>query len=161
MKTKLALVFSVLLLALASTSQAGWGRGCGWGGGWGGPRFYGGGWGGGYCGPRFYGGGWGGGFYGPSVGIAIAPPVTVYRPVYYASPAPAYYPATRVVSSVRSSQTALVQAQAQLARLGYYRGQVDGSFGPLTSRALTLFQADNGLRVTGRLDSATLDSLGS
>jgi peptidoglycan hydrolase-like protein with peptidoglycan-binding domain len=54
----------------------------------------------------------------------------------------------------------LVRAQAQLTSLGYYRGGVDGQFGPLTSRALAQYQSDYGLPVTGRLDRATLKSLG-
>lgn len=148
MKARTLLLATAFLLLTVTASQAGWhcGRGWGWGGG-----------------PRCYGGfGWGGGGYcGPGFGLAFAAPVVVVRPapVYY-YPAPVY--ATRTVY-VRpaTNQAALVRAQAQLARLGYYRGEVDGDFGPLTSRALALYQADNGLRVTGRLDSATLANLGT
>lgn len=147
MKARTLLFAIALLLLTVTASQAGWhcGRGWGWGGG-----------------PRYYGGGWGGGGYcGPGFGIAFAAPLVVVppAPVYY-YPAPAY--ATRTVY-VRTApgQATLVRAQAQLARLGYYRGEVDGDFGPLTSRALALYQSDNGLRVTGRLDSATLAILGT
>ena len=162
MKTKLALAFSVVLLALASTSQAGWGRCGGWGGGWAGPRVgWSAGWGGGYCGPRW---GWGG--WGPGWGVAVAAPVAVYRPVYYAAPVyttaqPVVYTTRRTVVLSASAQSQLVIAQTQLAKLGYYRGQVDGSFGPLTCKAIAQYQADNGLRVTGRLDRATLKALGA
>jgi len=140
MKARTFLFAVTLLLLTVTASQAGWH--CGHGGGWG--------WGGG---PRFYGGyGWGGGGYcGPGFGVAFAAPVVVYRPqpvAYYVAPA------------YGVGQASLVRAQAQLARLGYYRGEVDGDFGPLTSRALARFQADNGLRITGRLDSATLATLG-
>jgi len=138
MKARLLLLAVILLALPLSVAQAGWH--CGGWGGWGGPRFYGwGGW------------GWGGGYCGPGFGVAFAAPVVVYRP------APVYY----VRPAYVVSQASLVRAQAQLARLGYYRGEVDGDFGPLTSRALCRFQADNGLRITGRLDSATLATLGS
>ena len=139
MKTKFLLVLTAVLLFSTGISHAGWG----WGGG-------------GWCGPRFgWGGGWGWG--GPAFGIAFAPSVPVYRPVYYAQPAPYY-----VQREVRVSRPAstLVRAQSQLANLGYYSGAVDGTFGPLTGRAVAQYQADNGLRVTGRLDRATLKSLG-
>jgi hypothetical protein len=143
MKIKLLLALTIVLLFSTGVSHAGWGWG---GGGYCGPRF---GWGGGY--------GWGGGWGGPAFGVTFAAPVPVYRPVYYTQPAPYYV--QRVVSVSRPSST-LVRAQSQLANLGYYRGTVDGSYGPLTSRAVAQFQADNGLRVTGRLDRATLKSLG-
>lgn len=127
MKVKFLLALPAALLLSAGISHAGWG------------------WGGGY--------GWGG----PAFGITFAAPIPVYRPVYYAQPAPYY-----VQQEVRVSRPAstLVRAQYQLANLGYYSGVVDGSFGPLTSRAAAQYQADNGLRVTGRLDRATLKSLG-
>ncbi|HEY8901522.1 MAG TPA: peptidoglycan-binding domain-containing protein [Chthoniobacterales bacterium] len=136
MKTRVLLFAAALLLVSITASQAGGRCGPGWGGG---PRFYGGwGWGGGYCGPAF--------------GVAFAAPVVVYRP------APVYYYAAPVYVA---SQASLVRAQAQLSRLGYYRGEVDGSFGPLTSSALRRYQADYGLPITGRLDRATLDTLGA
>jgi len=143
MKPRALLLSVLVLLAFAGVSKAGCWHG---GGGWG--------WGGGWCGPRV---GWGwGGWCGPSFGITVAAPVPVYRTVYYpAYPAPAY--ATYTV--VRTTST-LAQAQARLANLGYYRGSVDGAFGPLTSRALALYQSDYRLPVTGRLDSATRRSLG-
>jgi hypothetical protein len=148
MKTKILLVLAVALLAFAGQSEAGWAR-CGWGG----PRF---GWGGGW-------GGWGG----PAFGISFVAPVPVYRPVYYAAPARVYYttPAPIYVRTVRYVQpikvsATLVRAQSQLSSLGYYNGVVDGAFGPLTSKAIVQYQADYRLPVTGRLDRATLKSLG-
>lgn len=141
-----ALAVVALLLVTASAHAGRWG--CG-GGGWYGPRVnvgagFGSGWGGGYCGPR-----WGGGWYGP--------PVVVYRaaPVYYVPARPV------LVAVPRTGQATLVRVQAQLSRLGYYRGEVDGDFGPQTSRALRQFQAENGLPITGRIDRATLATLGT
>lgn len=136
MKTKFLLALAATLLVFTANSQAGWG----WGGG-------------GYCGPR---GGWGGGWGGSAFGITFAP-VPIYRTVYVAQPAPYY--TQRVVRVSRVSST-LVGAQSRLASLGYYRGTVDGSFGPLTSRAIAQYQADYGLPITGRLDRATVKSLG-
>ncbi len=142
---KLLFVLAAALLVSAGTSQAGWG----WGGGFG--------WGGGgYCGPRWGGYGWGG----PAIGIGFAAPVAVYRPVYYATPAPAYYVRTVTYRTAPAPSSTLMRAQSQLLNLGYYRGSVDGSFGPLTNRAILQYQADYGLPVTGRLDRATLKSLG-
>lgn len=127
---KLLLLLAAALLVSAGASQAGW------------------------CGPRWGGWGWGG----PAIGVSFAAPVAVYRPVYYATPAPAYY--VRTVRAVSAPSSTLMRAQSQLLNLGYYRGAVDGSFGPLTNRAILQYQADYGLPITGRLDRATLKSLG-
>ncbi len=141
MKTRLALAVAAVLLVTTAASQAGWGRGCGY---YGGPRVsIGVGIGSGYCGPRW---GWGPYWGGPRV---VAVPV--YRPVVY----------TQTVRVVPSPAGTLVRAQARLAELGYYTGEIDGAFGPLTSRAIREYQADYGLPITGRLDRATLKSLGN
>lgn len=50
-------------------------------------------------------------------------------------------------------------AQDRLARQGYYLGEVDGIFGPETSRAIARYQGTHGLRVTGTLTSDTLQAL--
>lgn len=50
--------------------------------------------------------------------------------------------------------------QAALQERGYYRGAVDGDFGPRTRSALLAFQRDGGLPVTGEIDEATLSALG-
>ncbi|HEY8649400.1 MAG TPA: peptidoglycan-binding domain-containing protein [Chthoniobacterales bacterium] len=50
--------------------------------------------------------------------------------------------------------------QSSLANLGYYQGVVDGLFGPDTRSALTRYQIDNHLSVTGSLTADTLQSLG-
>ena len=54
----------------------------------------------------------------------------------------------------------IASVQAELQRLGYNPGGVDGSFGPRTRRALIDFQQDNGLPVTGEIDEETLSALG-
>jgi hypothetical protein len=55
---------------------------------------------------------------------------------------------------------AVFDVQRALADVGYYYGELDGIFGPLTSRAIADYQTDRGLRVTGRINHALLESLG-
>ncbi|MGH8100930.1 MAG: peptidoglycan-binding domain-containing protein [Chthoniobacterales bacterium] len=50
-------------------------------------------------------------------------------------------------------------AQDELSREGYYHGPVDGAFNPDTHRAVTDFQRDNGLNVTGYLSRETRNAL--
>src|SRR6266550_1312264 len=50
--------------------------------------------------------------------------------------------------------------QSDLARQGYYRGVIDGVYGPQTRAAITRYQSNHGLRATGSLTTATLRSLG-
>jgi len=50
--------------------------------------------------------------------------------------------------------------QSQLAKLGYYRGAVDGVAGDETQAAIASYQQDNDLSVTGTVTASTLQSLG-
>ncbi len=50
--------------------------------------------------------------------------------------------------------------QSDLAKQGYYRGVIDGIYGPQTRVAITRYQSNHGLQVTGSLTTATLQSLG-
>jgi Putative peptidoglycan binding domain len=50
--------------------------------------------------------------------------------------------------------------QSDLAREGYYRGVIDGVYGPQTRVAITRYQSSHGLQVTGSLTTRTLQSLG-
>lgn len=54
----------------------------------------------------------------------------------------------------------IASVQEELQRRGYYRGEVDGEYGPMTRRALLAYQQDSGLPVTGEIDEGTLESLG-
>ena len=54
----------------------------------------------------------------------------------------------------------IANVQAELQRLGYEPGGVDGEFGPMTRRAILDYQQDNGLPVTGEIDETTLNALG-
>lgn len=59
-----------------------------------------------------------------------------------------------------NDSTITADAQAQLARRGYYRGGIDGTLGPATRRAIMRYQSDHGLSVTGRLNRDMLHALG-
>jgi hypothetical protein len=50
--------------------------------------------------------------------------------------------------------------QQQLSKRGYYKGSIDGKFGPQSREALSRFQHANGLQETGRIDEPTLMALG-
>ena len=60
----------------------------------------------------------------------------------------------------RVNRRTIAAAQYQLMRRGYYRGRIDGSYGPETAFGLRAFQSSGGLVPTGRLDMQTLDALG-
>jgi hypothetical protein len=53
----------------------------------------------------------------------------------------------------------IMSAQRELARLGYYHGQIDGMTGSETAQALRWFQSVEKLPVTGQIDGATVQAL--
>lgn len=69
-------------------------------------------------------------------------------------------PSKEVNQSGISTVPSMREAQQQLATLGYNPGPADGLAGSRTIAALKLFQKDNGLPVTGRLDTETAALLG-
>jgi len=50
--------------------------------------------------------------------------------------------------------------QYSLARLGYYRGPIDGDIGPGSRAAIRAYQYDHGLYVNGVIDGPLVRSLG-
>lgn len=81
------------------------------------------------------------------------PPPSVAAPPTAPAPlAPATVPPAAVDASVRD-------AQSHLRRLGYYRGPVDGIWGPETEEALQRFQRDRGIPADGALGDDTLAAL--
>jgi Putative peptidoglycan binding domain len=58
------------------------------------------------------------------------------------------------------AEPTVAAAQEQLSRQGYYRGEIDGIFGPETRLAVSRYQRDHDLRVTGYLTADTLEALG-
>jgi hypothetical protein len=71
-----------------------------------------------------------------------------------------YYDQGAYDSSDQSTDSTVAAVQEQLARQGYYRGELDGVFGPETRRAIMRYQSDHGLRATGRLNTDMLQALG-
>jgi hypothetical protein len=63
-------------------------------------------------------------------------------------------------STVPYSVSMVGAVQSDLAKQGYYRGMIDGVYGPQTRVAITRYQSNHGLQVTGSLTTATLRSLG-
>ena len=61
----------------------------------------------------------------------------------------------------RGNRRIIAGAQYQLMSRGYYRGRVDGNYGRQTAFAVRAFQSTAGLTPTGRLDTETLEALGS
>jgi peptidoglycan hydrolase-like protein with peptidoglycan-binding domain len=62
---------------------------------------------------------------------------------------------------IRVNRRIIAEAQYQLMSRGYYRGRVDGNYGRQTAFAVRAFQSTAGLTPTGRLDTETLEALGS
>jgi hypothetical protein len=69
-----------------------------------------------------------------------------------------YYDQNR--NADQSGNSTALAAQQVLAQQGYYRGQIDGVFGPETRAAIAEYQSNRGLRVTGTLTPDTLQALG-
>jgi len=83
-----------------------------------------------------------------------------YDPGSYVQNDADYYGRGGYNSSDQYTDRTVVAVQTQLAREGYYRGEIDGILGPETRRAIVSFQSDHGLRVTGNLTQETLSTLG-
>ncbi len=54
----------------------------------------------------------------------------------------------------------ITSAQQKLKRLGFYQGSIDGTYGSQTAAAIRRYQLAEDLRVTGELNTQTLNSLG-
>lgn len=76
----------------------------------------------------------------PTAPVAAAPP-----------PAPAPAPTAPLVEEDRLGDAERRGVQAQLKRLGYYPGGIDGVFGPDTRAAIRRFQFEIGAELSGRL----------
>jgi peptidoglycan hydrolase-like protein with peptidoglycan-binding domain len=81
---------------------------------------------------------------------AISSPMTTPTPT--PSPAsPTASPLATMPDEARMSKADRVRVQETLLRLGYYKGNADGIFGPLTRAAIRHFQSAIGAESTGRL----------
>src|SRR5947208_13786576 len=63
-------------------------------------------------------------------------------------------------NSVPAADPTVEATQEELAQQGYYKGPVDGIFGPTTRDAVAKYQTANQLNVTGSLSPDTMQSLG-
>jgi hypothetical protein len=54
----------------------------------------------------------------------------------------------------------IYNVQRALKELGYYAGPLNASLGPATRSAISAFQEDNDLEVTGVVDAPTVEALG-
>jgi hypothetical protein len=83
---------------------------------------------------------------------ATAPPAAAVPPAAQAqAPPPSASPPAPLLTEDQLDDAGRRQVQAQLKRLGYYPGQVDGVFGPDTRAAIRRFQFELGADMSGRL----------
>ncbi len=66
----------------------------------------------------------------------------------------------QISSSMNPSNSMVTQAQRELKQQGFYRGKIDGIDGPQTEMAVRRYQHAQKLNESGRLDQATISSLG-
>ena len=62
--------------------------------------------------------------------------------------------------SVSAYDTHMVEIQTRLKELGYYDGDINGSYDDATVVAIKNFQSDNGIAVTGAVGGITANALG-
>ena len=60
---------------------------------------------------------------------------------------------------VSEADSEVASVQQALTSQGYYRGPIDGSFGPMTHDAITAYERDHRLPMTGAIDDTLLRSL--
>jgi hypothetical protein len=54
----------------------------------------------------------------------------------------------------------VIAVQSRLARMGYYRGPIDGIMGPGTSFAIRAYERDHGLRMDGAISGPLVRNMG-
>lgn len=69
-------------------------------------------------------------------------------------------PVHAAVYSQGSRGSTVTEIQRRLSNWGYYKGSVDGVYGPKTAEAVRYFQRKNGLKVDGICGPSTLAALG-
>jgi hypothetical protein len=79
---------------------------------------------------------------------------------YFGASAALYYHGYRPTTYRTSRVSVSVEIQQRLARAGYYRGAIDGVIGAGTSAAISAYQRDNRLPITGRIDERLLRRMG-
>ncbi|MDP3154443.1 MAG: peptidoglycan-binding protein [Archangium sp.] len=61
--------------------------------------------------------------------------------------------------TVGTRSSAVTQLQQQLSKLGHYKAKVDGSYGPVTKKAVSSFEKQHNLKADGIADGKTRDAL--
>ena len=105
--------------------------------------------------------GYGGGYLGGGPYWGYGDPYSYDYPYYgdYDYNDGDYSDAQTSPSEVAPSEQTIVAVQKELAKLGYYHGQIDGIVGPNTRKAISWFQSVDKLSVSGRIDDPTLKAL--
>src|SRR5271165_2343750 len=83
-------------------------------------------------------------------------------PTPSATPSPTPTPSAtppHSATSIPEPTPTTAAVQRALAQRGYYKGRIDDKLGPETRRAIREFQRKEGLRASGRVDSATIKKL--
>lgn len=75
------------------------------------------------------------------------------------APPPRYVAPARPPRYARCYDQLVFDIQVSLGRLGYAPGRPDGCYGRLTGGAITAYQSDNGLLVTGQPSGALYDHM--
>jgi peptidoglycan hydrolase-like protein with peptidoglycan-binding domain len=70
-----------------------------------------------------------------------------------------YYGGTAYYDGGPGAGSVAVPVQEELARRGYYKGPIDGVVGPGTRAAISAYQRNHGLEVSGTIDPPLLRSL--
>jgi peptidoglycan hydrolase-like protein with peptidoglycan-binding domain len=90
-----------------------------------------------------------------------SPPPSFGQPDHPVQTNPSYATSFYQRAPIRVNRRIIAGMQYQLTSRGYYRGRVDGKYGRQMTLAVRAFQSSAGLPPTGRLDTATLQALGS
>jgi hypothetical protein len=116
-----------------------------------------------------YGGGYyGGGYpyygynYGPSISFGFGSPYYggYYPYDYYGYNYPYNYRYGAYSYNDYGHGSIVIAVQTRLARMGYYRGPIDGIMGPGTSFAIRAYERDHGLRMDGGINGPLIRSMG-
>ena len=91
--------------------------------------------------------------------MPIITPTPTIKVVTVAPATPTVTPPSLQIGFTGSNEVRALQKR--LKELGWYKGSVDGDFGPATQEAVKAFQKANGLKVDGKAGTKTLEKLRS
>src|SRR5271166_4458765 len=95
----------------------------------------------------------------PTPSATLTPTATpIPTPSATPTPTPSATP-PHAATSIPEPTPTTAAVQRALAQRGYYKGRIDDKLGPETRRAIREFQSKEGLRASGRVDSATIKKL--